>query len=72
MVGVIISCDNELGGGWEREKVERAAKRHDDDGHGKYIGSRLLLFAAAIMAARALAAAVMAARVLPPQTTGVQ
>ena len=42
-------------GRWlENETVQRAAKRYDDDGHGKDIGSRLLLLAAAIMAARAL------------------
>ena len=53
MVSRIISRANKLGGGWERDQVQRAAKRYDDDGHGKYIGSRLLLLAAVIMAARA-------------------
>ena len=48
------SCANKLGGGWEREKVKRAAKRYDDDGHSKYIGLGLLLLAAVIMAAKAL------------------
>jgi len=48
LVGRIISCAHNLGG-WER---------YDDVGHGKNIGSRVLLLAAAIMAARAL----------PPQT----
>ena len=34
--------------------MQRAAKRYDDDGHGKVIGLRLLLLAASIMAAKAL------------------
>ena len=47
------SCANKLGGGWEREKVQRAAKRYDEgDGHSKVIGLRLLLLAAVIMAAK--------------------
>ena len=53
------SCANKLGGGWEREKVQRAANRNEDDDYSKAIGLRLLL----------LAAVVMAANVLPPQTT---
>ena len=51
------SCGNKLGGGWERDKVHRAAKRHDDGGHIKVNGLRLLLLAVAIMAAKT-----------PPQT----
>ena len=50
----MISCANKLGGGWEREKAQRAAKRYDEDGQDKDIGARLLLLAAAIIAARAL------------------
>ena len=46
------SCANTFGGGWEREKVQRAAKCYD--GHSKAIGLRLLLLAAVIMAAKAL------------------
>ena len=52
------SCANKFGGGWEREKVQRAAKRYDDDGHSKVSGLKLLLLVAVIMAAKAL----------PPQT----
>ena len=48
------SCANKLEGGWEREKVQRAAKRYDSDGHSKYIGLRLLLLAAVVMATKAL------------------
>ena len=33
-------------------KVQRTAKRYDDDGHGKDGGLRLLLLAAVIMAAK--------------------
>ena len=51
-------CTNTLVGGWEREKIHRAAKGYDDDGHSKVIGLRLLLLAAVIMVAKAL----------PPQT----
>ena len=47
-----------LGRGWEREKVQRAAKPYDDDGHSKVITLRLLLLAAVIMVTKAL----------PPQT----
>ena len=32
--GGITSLANKLGG-WERENVQRAAKRYDDDGHDK-------------------------------------
>ena len=52
------SCADKLGGGRERDPVQRKAKRYDNDGHGKYVGLRLLL----------LAAAIMAVRVLPSQT----
>ena len=52
--GRITCCANKLGGGWEREKIQQAAKRHNNDGHGEDIGSRLLLLAAAVVAARAL------------------
>ena len=48
------SCANKFGGGWEREKVQRAAKRYDDDDHNKVIRLRLLLIAAVNMAAKAL------------------
>ena len=48
------SCTNKLEGGWEREKVQRAAKRYDDDDHNKVIRLRLLLIAAVNMAAKAL------------------
>ena len=40
-------------------KVQRTAKRYDDDGDGNDVGLRLLLLAAVTMAARAL----------PPQTS---
>ena len=42
----IRSCADKLGNGWEKEKVQRTAKRYDDDGHGKDVGLRLLLLAA--------------------------
>ena len=61
VVGRKISCANKLGGGWEREKVQRAAKRYGDHVHGISIGSRLPLLAA-----------IMAARAPPPQTTDVE
>ena len=51
------SCADKLEGGWERDKVQRTANRYDDDGHGYYVGLRLLLLVA-----------VMAPRVFPPQT----
>ena len=35
-------------------KVQRTAKRYEDDGHGKDVGLRPLLIAAVIMVARAL------------------
>ena len=35
-------------------KVQRASKRYDDDGHSKVIGLKLLLLAAVITAAKAL------------------
>ena len=49
---------DKLGGGWERDNLQRTAKRYGDDGHGKGVGLRLLLLAAVIMSARSL----------PPQT----
>ena len=52
------SCAGKLGGGWERDEVQRTAKRYDNDVHGKDVGLRLLLLAAVIAAAKAL----------PPQT----
>ena len=58
MVSRIISCPDKLGGGREREELQRTARRYDDEGHGKYVGLRLLLLAAVAMAPRAL----------PPQT----
>ena len=54
LVSKIRSCADELGCGWERNKVQRTAKRYDDDGHGEDVGLRLLLLAAVIMAVRAL------------------
>ena len=45
------SCANKLGDGWERDKVQRAAKGYD--GYSKVFGWRLLLAAAVIMAAKA-------------------
>ena len=56
---VIRSCADQLGGGWERDKAQRTAKRYGDDGHGKYVRLRLLLLAAAV---------IIAARALPSQT----
>ena len=53
----IRSCADKLGRGRDRDKVliiQRTAKRYDDEGHGKYVGLRLLLFAAVVMAARPL------------------
>ena len=58
LVSRIKSCADRLGGGWERDEVQRTAKCYDDDGHGKGVGLRPLLLAAVTMAARAL----------PPQT----
>ena len=48
------SCANKLGGDWEREKVQRAAKRYDEKRHSKYIWLRQLLLADVIMEAKAL------------------
>ena len=45
------SCADKLGGGWERDEVQRTAKRYDDDGHGKGVGLRRLLLAAVLMLA---------------------
>ena len=42
-----------LGGGWERAKVQRAAKRYNDDRHSEVIGLKLLMLAAVIMATKA-------------------
>ena len=53
LVSRIRSCADKLGGGRERDTVQRTAKRYDDDGDGKDVGLRLLQLAAAIMAARA-------------------
>ena len=50
----IRSCTDKLGGGWERDQVQRTAKRYDDGSHGRDVGLRLLLLAAVIRAARAL------------------
>ena len=52
LVSGITSCADKRGGGWEREKIQRTGKRHDD-GHGKDVGPRLLLLVALVMAARA-------------------
>ena len=46
----IRSCADKLGCGWERDEVQRTAKRYDDDGHGKDAGLRLLLLAAVVTA----------------------
>ena len=35
------SCADKLGGGWERDTVQRTTKRYDDDGHGRDVGLRL-------------------------------
>ena len=53
-VSRIRSCADKLGGGWERDKLRRTAKGYDGDRHGEYVGVKLLLHAAVIMAARAL------------------
>ena len=58
LVSRIRICVDKLGGGWERDNLQRTAKRYGDDGHGKGVGLRLLLLAAVIMSARSL----------PPQT----
>ena len=47
-----------LEGDWERNQVQRTAKRYDDDRHSKYIWLRLLL----------LAAVIMAVKTVPPRT----
>ena len=56
---MIRSCADKLGGGRERDTVQRTAKRYDDDGDGKDVGLRRPVLAAAVM---------MAARAFPPQT----
>ena len=48
------SCSDKLGGGWGRDKVQRATKRYDDDGHSRDVGLRLLLLAAVVVATKAL------------------
>ena len=48
-VGRIRSCADNLGGGRERDIVQRAAKRYDNDSDGKYVGLRLPLLAAVMM-----------------------
>ena len=48
------SCAKKLGGGWERDKAQRAAKRYDDDRHSKYMSLRLLLLYAVVVEAKAL------------------
>ena len=52
----IKPAPTKLGGGWEREKekVQRAAKRYDNDGHSNCTGVRPLLLGAVVMAAKAL------------------
>ena len=50
-VSRIRNCADMIG--WERDEVQRTAKRCGDDGHGKYVRLRLLLVAAVNMAARA-------------------
>ena len=50
----IRSCADKLGGGWERDKVQRTTTHYDDDGDGKDVGLGLMLLAAVIMAAKAL------------------
>ena len=54
LVSGIRSCADKLGGGWERDKVQRTAKLCDDDGHRKDVGLKLLLLAAVTMVASAL------------------
>ena len=56
--GWSVGCAIKRGGRWDRAKVQQATEHYDDDGHGKDIGSRLLLLAAAIN---------MAAKAFPPQ-----
>ena len=58
LVSRIRSCVDKLGGGWERDQVQRTAKRYDDEGRGIGAGLRLLLHAAVIVGAK----------MLPPQT----
>ena len=53
-VSRIRSCADKLGNGWDKDEVQRTAKRFDNNGHGKDVGLRLLLLAAVIVAARAL------------------
>ena len=53
LVSRIRSYTDKLGGGWERDELQRTAKRYDD-GHGEDAWLRLLLLAAVIMAERAL------------------
>ena len=62
LVSRIRICADKLGGGWERDKVQRTAKPCDDDGHGKNVGLRLPLLFVVIMTARAL----------PPQRRDVE
>ena len=62
LVSRIRSYTDKLGGGWERDELQRTAKRHDDDGDDKDVGLRILLLAAVIMAERAL----------PPQNNRLQ
>ena len=50
------SCANKFGACWERQKVQRTAKRYDDDSYGNVIGLGLMLFAAVNMTAKALPA----------------
>ena len=42
LVSRIRSCAVKRGGGREKNKTQRTAKRYDDDGHGKDVGLRLL------------------------------
>ena len=43
LVGSTGSGADRLGGGWERDEVQRTAKHYDDAGHGKGVGFNLLL-----------------------------
>ena len=49
LVSRIRSCAVKRGGGREKNKTQRTAKRYDDDGHGKDAGLILLLLATLIM-----------------------
>ena len=53
-------------------KVQRTAKRYDDDGHSNGVGLRLQLLAAVIMAARALSPHTNRRRLTKKRGTGLK